>query len=560
MKKILLLLLFISNISLSQISSISNGNWSTPSTWSGGVVPGSNTDVIINHTVTISTVVKCRNLTINSKLINSNSLELRGSIANNSIYVGTSSLLSFKLNTTHNITGTISTYSLLIPSGVTVSLLSNLYVTDVANIDGILNSNGKLILYNTPTLNGRLGKSSGVIVGNFTSQKYINRCNKWSSYSNPFTTTYNLINDSSQSRMIYTGFPGSDYPSFSFINAYKYTEGVGYVIPTNINNNISRGSGYYYWNSDTVFNTNSPSIPQNWKISVTGNIDLSSGFTYSITYSVLDGWNLLGNPYPGLIDWSNTNWVKSNILNTVYTWNTCNQNYTAWSNGVGVNGGSKYISNFQGFWIVAIGSSPFLSSPSSVIVDNQTSMLRTSQLPQNTLMISTSTDETAIGFDTLATNGVDYDIDSPWLDPVNKLYSIIGSKYMINFVSPPILPDTIDIGLIGTDTLLFTGIEGFTNHSLFLWDSIIGTTYPLYSGYKHGFSESNTNDIRYKIIFQPVITTSIETHNSTVKNKVVIKTINTLGQDINPSEYTGIIIYIYSDGSSRKSFNMINPN
>lgn len=36
-----------------QITSVASGNWTTPAIWSGGVVPGSNDDVVINHGVTL---------------------------------------------------------------------------------------------------------------------------------------------------------------------------------------------------------------------------------------------------------------------------------------------------------------------------------------------------------------------------------------------------------------------------------------------------------------------------------------------------------------------------
>lgn len=557
MKKVITtFLMIITSILFSQTTSISDGNWNTPSIWSTNIIPGNNTNVIINHNVMVTTIgSKCKNLTINDTLVNTNFLEVRGNLTNNGTYINQNSTLTFKTNNPHVVSGTILTTNLIIPNNVTVNLTSRLYVIGLLNVDGVLNSNGFLSLYADSLDNGRLGKSSGVVTGNFTSQIYVSRCNKWSVYGVPFTSSYNIINDSTSGRMIYTGFPASDYPTFSFTNVYQYTEGIGYVSPTNVSNNVNRGKGYYYWNSDTVFNTLNPvSIPQKWKISTTGNMNLLSGFTYNVTYSPSDGWNLLANPYPGTIDWKDNSWIRSNVSNVVYTYNTCNQNNAAWSNGISVNGGSRYISQYQGFWVQSIGSSPFLSSPSSVIVDNSSAMLKSAALPPNTLMISSYSgrDETAIGFDTLATNTID-DIDALWNDPSNRLYSIKNGKYLINFTPIP-LNDTIGLGVYGTDTLTFSGIETFTYHSVFLLDTLLNTTFTLYSGYKHPYSVTGFNDNRYKIIFQPIVTSLPELSSTIQSNRKLVKTINLLGQEIDPNNYTGVVIFIYSDGSSKKVF------
>lgn len=66
---VLLLLLITSNFA--QITSISSGNWSTPSTWAFGVIPDSTTDVIIGsgHTVTIDNEnAMCKNISFTDTL------------------------------------------------------------------------------------------------------------------------------------------------------------------------------------------------------------------------------------------------------------------------------------------------------------------------------------------------------------------------------------------------------------------------------------------------------------------------------------------------------------
>lgn len=180
MKKVITtLLIIITSIMFSQTTSISDGNWNTPSIWSTNTIPGNNTDVIVNHNVTITTTGnKCKNLTINDTLVNTNFLEVRGNLTNNGTYINQNSTLTFKTNNPHVVSGKIITTNLIIPNNVTVNLTSKLYVIGLLSVDGVLNSNGFLILHADSSDNGRLGKSSGVVTGNFTSQIYVDRCNR----------------------------------------------------------------------------------------------------------------------------------------------------------------------------------------------------------------------------------------------------------------------------------------------------------------------------------------------------------------------------------------------
>ncbi|MBM3435605.1 MAG: hypothetical protein FJY07_05225 [Bacteroidetes bacterium] len=62
------------------------------------------------------------------------------------------------------------------------------------------------------------------------------------------------------------------------------------------------------------------------------------------------GWNAVGNPYPSAIDWdAASGWTKTNVANATYV-----ENAGLWASyiaGAGTNGGSRYISPGQGFFV-----------------------------------------------------------------------------------------------------------------------------------------------------------------------------------------------------------------
>jgi hypothetical protein len=90
---VLLLFFILSSYAIeAQIQSAGPGNWNLPATWVGGVPPGAGDNVIIRngHTVTLSDVRACNNLTINQ----GGTLQIGGA--------------NFSVNGTTNISGTLS--------------------------------------------------------------------------------------------------------------------------------------------------------------------------------------------------------------------------------------------------------------------------------------------------------------------------------------------------------------------------------------------------------------------------------------------------------------------
>lgn len=83
----------------------------------------------------------------------------------------------------------------------------------------------------------------------------------------------------------------------------------------------------------------------------TGNQSIA--ITANGTSGNYNGANLLGNPYPSSIDWSNLD----DTYGAVYYWNGAM--YVSWNNGSGTGSATQYIPPMQGFFIVAGSSGTF---------------------------------------------------------------------------------------------------------------------------------------------------------------------------------------------------------
>ena len=65
----ILALLYASKLNAETHTSVINGNWSSPSTWSPSSIPDSTDDIIISTNVIVNNSYTCNNLKINSGCI-----------------------------------------------------------------------------------------------------------------------------------------------------------------------------------------------------------------------------------------------------------------------------------------------------------------------------------------------------------------------------------------------------------------------------------------------------------------------------------------------------------
>lgn len=351
------------------------------------------------------------------------------------------------------------------------------------------------------------------------------RCNNWSLYGGPFDATLNEYSDSSNNKMVYTGFPNSHYPNFgTYPNAYFWDENHigtgGWIIPDG-NYTIPRGVGFWYWNSDTVFNSPNPQITQKWKVATKGSIDFNSNFIFPIQYTNsgdinLDGWNLVANPYPGIIDWDNPNLNRTNIEDAIHVLNTCNQTYASYVGGVGVNGGTRFISPFQGFYVKANNANPSLTSNGRVISRNNNDLLRLSNNINNILRLNFNGDEIVIRINNDADGGFNSSFDAhKMMGDSSFIYSELDSiMYSINSVNDSV--NEIPIYTLGDGVIHFSDLNTWeSKYNLYFEDLKLGTITKIDSlGGFYSFSDTSVNFIN-----RFVIHISIKTTTNIVENK-----------------------------------------
>lgn len=417
----------------------SNGNWNNPSIWTPNGVPASGDKIYIDHDVILN-----QNFTANDTIF------VRG-------------ILGFSKNRTLNV------------------------------------SSGYMVLVNDSIYDGRIGNMANNtnIIGNFNFQKWIERCDAWNAYGSPFDAV--LLSDLS---FLHTGFSGCPwYPTYTWINTLYYDESVsgnrdfGWYSPTSLSSALQRGRGFFYWYA------NSPSIAQYdfpRKVSLDGSINFNTNFDYGISRTNSgnffdDGWNLISNPYPGTIDWESNGWNRRNVLNAIWTWDGCNGLYTAYAAGVSVNGGSRYISSMQGFWVFGYFSNARLRSDQTVLADDAASLWDV-QL-DNVLKVSLGNDEIAVRLDENSTGSMDTLFDAvSFLTDSSRLYSIVsgnpGTRYAINTVSDSNV--IIPLYNKGSGIVSFNGTPTFDDHDIYLFDISANQKYLVTDNFTYHLKDVDT--------------------------------------------------------------------
>ncbi|MBI3481959.1 MAG: hypothetical protein HY015_03125, partial [Bacteroidetes bacterium] len=381
------------------------------------------------------------NTTINSGgIFNApNTLTVQGNLQNSGSFVAGTGTITFSGNTAKTITGTTKTvFNNLVVNNGTAATDLGLETASGADLKGVLTIGASAIFdtdgaandkvftllsaFDTPTADASIAAlpGAGQLPGKITVQRYmgrsgvaVNNYQVWRDISSPVNSTVSDLQNSLPVTGTFTG--ASTVPGASGASMFGYDETVitdtngdavndindgWFDFPADNGNSsttfFTQGKGYQMF----IFGSDAPVVTNgNAKWSLRGPIwngtfnlpvtltNSGPGSTYS---AANDGWNLVGNPYPSTIDWGAGGWTKTNLDDAIYIddYNHDQPVFASYVNGVGTNGGSRYIAMGQGFWVKANALSPVLTISENVKASGTQTTLFRKAYPDNLLRIT----------------------------------------------------------------------------------------------------------------------------------------------------------------------------
>lgn len=349
------------------IYSVASGEWSSPATWNCDCVPSGAVDVEIlaEHEVTLDMDVALNSLAIQETALlalesDANfEIKVSGDWFNQGSFNAEQGIVTFESSNEQSVYGD-NVFRHLNCFGS-----NQLALQEAISVEGILDIQGKTIITNDLlTLKSSLSEKaqlapvfSGSIVGEITYINVIYTPNAgWLNIGAPMVNaTIAEWNDD----FVTTGFAGSDYPTYSFVNIQRYDESSatanGSFSPvSSVDDLLVPGEGYYVYVNPGTYTIDVSGEP------IIGDFSLPVSYTdYDTPAS--DGLRLMSNPYPSKVNWDKEEgWEKVNLYSAIYSWDVSTSQFKTYLNGYSVNGGSPIINPCQTFWIQANDNDPEL--------------------------------------------------------------------------------------------------------------------------------------------------------------------------------------------------------
>lgn len=394
-----------SHIWVSQLGSLTEAtNYYDPDNWNVNSVPGSNSSVLIPSDPSIGNefpvvsqfgteigrltieqngelnISGGNNLTVNGNVTgkgsvigsNNDSITLTGDLDLENLSIGTVILAG---NSEQTILQPFTYQNLEINNPNTIQIEQNLEVNGTLSM-----TDGELLI---PSGIYLLADDIDYNNGELRFQRKISGVRGWRMLSSPVLSNYGDFLDGTLTQ----GYQGATYSTgslpgdtlqpnvFWYLEDYSLNED-GFPAtdndrlraPTSNTDQVAAGRGHWVFffgdiPADPLYND---PLPDTLDVSGQEAGSGSSEFDFGVTYTTEadSGWNLIGNPFGGAINWDkNTAWTKNNVGSTIYIWdpvaNNGNGEFLTWNGSVG-SLGSGIIPPFQGFWVKANGPNPEL--------------------------------------------------------------------------------------------------------------------------------------------------------------------------------------------------------
>lgn len=339
--------------------------------------------------------------------------------------------------------------NLSITTGSIVTILPNKSLTVFGNFE----NKGSIIIKSDSSGSGSF-INYGIITGNgnIIVEKYLAK-------SNPadYSLVCSPVTNATISSTVFsnTTFQSFNEPTQTWQNLAANSilqSGKGYLINCNSNKKIEF--------SDTVI--------------ANGNIGFNNlTFSNNAGTNIPNGFNLVGNPYTSAVDWNNTNWTKTNIDASIYTFDGVN--YVSWNGEIG-SLTDGIIPSLQGFFVKANANNPVLVMPDTARLHNSQPFYKSSPNSLNELLIVKATgnnynDVAYINFNSNASAQFDTEYDAYKLFGISdapQIYTILPSNNtnlsinVMDSVKPGLsVPIGFKAGVAGVYSLSFNNQSSF---------------------------------------------------------------------------------------------------
>lgn len=474
-----------------------DSDWGNASNWNSSQVPAAGDHVIISNAAfspLLNANREVGDLTIDSGAVlnlESYNLTIHGDWVNEGTLISGFSTVIFSGTTSQSISGNQTFYNLKIENEGGVNNISG--SDSIVNVLSILYGNfythDSIVFISNVNGTASLDELGGSITGKVTVQRYINvTSDDWRFLSSPISNfSFVQVADDFWT----SGIIGSTYPSEPFISLYYYdetdsgTSDIGYAWPASVSESFPTGAGFMaYMGTSSIadvvdyygnLNTGSVSLP----------------VTYTLTDTVSDGWNLVGNPYASALDWNDTTITRVNMDNAFYIWNAESGVYASYVDGIGSNGGTNVIASGQSFYVRSNDVNPVLTvTESSKTTGTDPFLKTTSGTSYFSMKIENSagTDEAVIRPRAGATENFDAEFDahkmfsSNWNIPSVYSTDSHDNYYSINQFDPGQIeiPIYVNTGISEMHEITFDGVESFDNLTCVLLEDLhTGVIYDL---------------------------------------------------------------------------------
>lgn len=421
-----------------------------------------------------------------------------------------------------------------------LTLTNDVAVAQTLRLDYDLATNGQVLtLLSTADGTALVVNNGGAVIGNVTVQRYIagtlNPTQGYRHFSAPVsnTTVADLTTTSFEPVVnpnyntaatpgLVTPYPtvfGYDKGRLATSPAVGYPEfDKGWFSPTTLADNMVVGAGY------TVNLAAGQTVDF---VGILNNGVVNLPLEGPVSNVVTSGWNLIGNPYPAPLDWSQVT-IPVGLDAAMYVYESTAQyggSYRSYVNGIG----NPLVASSQAFFVRTSLENilNFLTLNNSARVTDysrQATFQRTAEtrpLVQLTLARAGSplTDEAYVYFQTEATAGLDAAYDARKIQHNSggapSLYSLVaGSEVSINalplLTASTIVPLGVQLPQAGTYTLEAAQLLNLSTATVYLRDNVTGQEVNLTQQARYTFTTATaalTND-RFSLRFEPSRTLS----------------------------------------------------